>query len=104
MDSWTAANVASMYTCSAREKFTAAWAPVPVLGHVVGHLGLPAILLLSLCIASVAQFHDFCDKGRQLNDRVEAWSGPCSDLHEAAKRRWKVWIYVSHLSDVPWIC
>ena len=36
MDSWTAANAAMMYTSSAREKFTAVWAPVPVVGHVVG--------------------------------------------------------------------
>ncbi|CAK9058292.1 unnamed protein product [Durusdinium trenchii] len=32
MDSWTAANAAMMYTSSAREKFTAVWAPVPVVG------------------------------------------------------------------------
>ena len=102
MDAWTAANSYEMCTASVHERFVAAWKPIPVVGHTVGSLGLPGILLLCLCVATLGQMYAFLRKEGQVNARLDcikqSMMSTCPD--EAAHCRWRVWINMSHMMDV----
>ena len=102
MDAWTAANSEQMCTATVREKFAAAWQPIPAVGCAIGAIGLPGMLLFFLCVATLGQMSSCFSKEGQISDRLHLikQSFLMSDLHEAAHQRWRVWIYFSHLCDV----
>ena len=102
MDAWTAANSEQMCTATVRDKFAAAWGSFPVVGHTIGWVGLPRILLTLLCIAGVSQVYEFMCKECQVKEKIEALrrSFPFEDEDAATKSRWRVWIFASHMTDV----
>lgn len=66
MDAWTAANSEEMCTAPVREKFAAAWETTPLVGHTIGSIGLPRILLIFLCCTTIWQVFSFLRKEAQV--------------------------------------
>ncbi|CAK8990580.1 Hypothetical protein SCF082_LOCUS2296 [Durusdinium trenchii] len=100
MDAWTAANSETMCTLSVQEKFAAAWEPIPMVGHTIGSIGLPRVLLVFVCVSSMGQVYQFLRLNAKAFARVEAAREllPSDDLR--AHRRWHIWIFLSHMTDV----
>ena len=102
MDAWTAANSEEMCTASVREKFAAAWESTPLVGHTIGSIGLPGMLLICLCCSTIWQIYEFLRKETQVHSTLGLvkQSFQNTDLDEAATSRWTAWIYMSHMCDV----
>ena len=71
-------------------------------GHIIGRLGLPGVLLLVLCISFLGQLLEVLRQDCQVTEKLEMLkhSFPFDDPEEAIHRRWQVWIYLSHMTDV----
>ncbi|CAK9060559.1 unnamed protein product [Durusdinium trenchii] len=103
-----------------QEAFEASWRGAPVVGQIIPSLGLPGVLTLILCVASFCQVYKLLgpiarpkrrmeafgpraqrrrlwSESRRLRLRIDTWDP--SDGHEP-KRRWQIWIRMSHLTDV----
>ncbi|CAK9060561.1 unnamed protein product [Durusdinium trenchii] len=105
MDALTAGNSQQMhpgicgsrYSAKVEEAFEASWRGAPVVGQIIPSLGLPGVLTLILCVASFCQVYKLWSESRRLRLRIDTWDP--SDGHEP-KRRWQIWIRMSHLTDV----
>ena len=104
LDAWTAANAEVMCTPAVLKKFTLSWRSIPVVGTAIGWIGLPGILLLILCVATVWQLCEFQLKEGDCLEKIKAYEETSScDPDQDAHRRWHVWINISHLADATWL-
>lgn len=99
LDAWTAANAEHMMSKEESQKFATAWGRIWLLGPFIAELGLPRLLLLVLVMSTMVQLVAFLWKRRQTLERIQQidLSG---DVELLPHRRWRVWIFLSHMADV----